>query len=146
MSLCLPCGQVALRDLVPALQPHVEFPGVSFKPASSRNNDPLHLQALVGVGYCTKRCRRLLAYQAMRISELAKRTGVGIGMIRYYEKHGILTPAERRADDGYRFFTETHVRELEFVKHMQGRGFSVEVSRSALNANQSSLSDSSSDL
>lgn len=62
----------------------------------------------------------------MRISELAKRTGVGIGMIRYYEKHGILTPAERRVEDGYRFFTETHVRELEYIKAMQGLGFTVE--------------------
>lgn len=87
---------------------------------------PLHLQMLVGVPYRIERCKRLLAHQTMKISELAKRTGVGIGMIRYYEEKGILTPPERRVQGGYRLFSEIHVRELEYIKEMKHLGFKAE--------------------
>lgn len=37
-------------------------------------------------------------------------------MVRYFAKHGVLTPGERRVKNGFRFFTETHIRELEFMQ------------------------------
>lgn len=40
----------------------------------------------------------------MRIGELARRTGVSVRALRYYEEQGLLVPA--RAANGYREYTE----------------------------------------
>ncbi len=56
------------------------------------------------------------------ISELAKRTGYGPGMIRHFERVGVISPAIRSAA-GYRLFGPPHVKELNFVREMQDFGF-----------------------
>lgn len=56
------------------------------------------------------------------ISELAKRTGYRPGMIRHFEKMGVITPTTRTAA-GYRLFGPHHVEELRFVREMQDLGF-----------------------
>lgn len=58
------------------------------------------------------------------IGELAKRSGVGIETIRYYERLGVLAPISRKAS-GYRVFNHNSVRTLLFVKHAQELGFSL---------------------
>ena len=52
----------------------------------------------------------------MRIGELSERSGVGIETIRFYEKEGLLTPANR-TENNYRAYTEAHLRELMFIHH-----------------------------
>jgi Cd(II)/Pb(II)-responsive transcriptional regulator len=50
----------------------------------------------------------------MQIGELARRFGVTVDAIRYYEREGLLTRA-RRTRGNYRMYDESHVRELSFV-------------------------------
>ncbi len=52
----------------------------------------------------------------MRIGELAKRSGVAVETIRFYEKEGLLTQA-RRTENNYRTYTQEHLRELNFIHH-----------------------------
>ena len=50
----------------------------------------------------------------MKIGELAKRTGIGIDAVRYYEREGLLPQAARRAS-GYRIYSEDDIRRIHFV-------------------------------
>jgi len=52
----------------------------------------------------------------MRISELAKATGVDLETIRYYEKQGLL-PEPAREDNGYRSYASLHLERLAFIRH-----------------------------
>lgn len=53
----------------------------------------------------------------MRISELAKLTGHTPETLRYYEKIGLLQPADREAGNNYRSYGPRHVARLDFIKH-----------------------------
>jgi Hg(II)-responsive transcriptional regulator len=61
---------------------------------------------------------------AMRIGELAKRAGVNIQTVRYYERRGLLHDPRRHAD-GYREYTETTLERLRFIKRAQELGFTL---------------------
>ncbi|BFU60875.1 MULTISPECIES: MerR family transcriptional regulator [Rodentibacter] len=61
----------------------------------------------------------------MKINELSLRTGVNLETIRYYEKQGIL-PEPKRAANGYRYYDEESVAQLNFVKNCRALGFSLE--------------------
>lgn len=52
----------------------------------------------------------------MRISELAKATGVEVETIRYYEKQGLLA-APVRQENGYRSYAVEHLERLSFIRH-----------------------------
>ncbi len=52
----------------------------------------------------------------MKISELARATGVEVETIRYYEKAGLLPPPAREAN-GYRSYGRPHLERLAFVRH-----------------------------
>ena len=54
--------------------------------------------------------------------ELARRTGVNIETIRYFERIGILATPER-TEGGHRIYDERHVRTLAFVRRARGLGF-----------------------
>lgn len=58
----------------------------------------------------------------LAIGELARRTGVHIETIRYFEKVGLLENAGRTAG-GHRVYAEQHVRALGFVKRARELGF-----------------------
>lgn len=58
------------------------------------------------------------------IGEAAKQSGVTIETIRYYEREGIVPPAERSANGRRRYGTEAIVR-LRFVKRCRDLGFSI---------------------
>ena len=60
----------------------------------------------------------------MNISTLEKRTGLSRDTIRFYEKEGIIT-APKRSDNGYRIYTELHVKQLSFVSNGKAIGFSL---------------------
>jgi MerR family transcriptional regulator, copper efflux regulator len=65
-----------------------------------------------------------LAMQALGIGQLAKRGGVGIDTVRYYERNGLLTPQMRLAS-GYRRYSEVELARLRFIRRAQGLGFTL---------------------
>lgn len=62
--------------------------------------------------------------QALKIGEVARRTGVSVETVRYYEREGILAPPARRPS-GYRAYPEEAVRRVRFAKRAQQLGFSL---------------------
>lgn len=52
----------------------------------------------------------------MRIGKLSQTAGVEIETIRFYEKEGLLQPAEREAN-GYRRYHQPHIERLAFIRH-----------------------------
>jgi len=59
----------------------------------------------------------------MKISELAKRTGVSTHALRQYERLGLLEPL--RHANGYRDYTEAMRREVVFIAMSRKIGFSL---------------------
>ena len=59
----------------------------------------------------------------MKISELAKRTGVSTHALRHYERLGLLAPM--RHANGYRHYTESMRREVVFIAMSRKIGFSL---------------------
>ena len=60
----------------------------------------------------------------LKIGEVAKRTGVGIETLRFYERQGLLgRPA--RTESGYRLYDESVIEQLEFIRQAQTLGFSL---------------------
>ena len=61
---------------------------------------------------------------SLGIGQLAKRAGVGIDTVRYYERHGLLKPSARLAS-GYRRYGEFELSRLRFIRRAQGFGFTL---------------------
>ena len=61
---------------------------------------------------------------AMKIGEIAKRSGIGIETIRFYEREGLLPEPERRPS-GYRQYDESTVERLEYVRRAKELGFTL---------------------
>ena len=60
----------------------------------------------------------------LTIGQVAKRAGINLQTIRYYERQGILAPVSR-TDAGYRMFSSESVRRIHFIKRAQELGFSL---------------------
>ena len=58
------------------------------------------------------------------IGALAKRAGVGIDTVRYYERNGLLAPKVRLAS-GYRRYGDVELARLRFIRRAQALGFSL---------------------
>jgi Zn(II)-responsive transcriptional regulator len=58
------------------------------------------------------------------IGQLAKRTGVAIDTVRYYERNGMLAPASR-LESGYRRYGETELKRLRFIRRAKVLGFTL---------------------
>jgi DNA-binding transcriptional MerR regulator len=69
----------------------------------------------------------------MKIGELARRSGMTIDAIRYYERRDVLPRAERTAS-GYRLFGEEAVVRLDLVRQLQDLGFTLDEIVDALQA------------
>jgi Hg(II)-responsive transcriptional regulator len=61
----------------------------------------------------------------MRSGQVARRAGVNVETLRYYERRGLL-PAPPREDSGYRAYGPDAVRIVRFVKRAQELGFSLD--------------------
>ena len=68
---------------------------------------------------------------SMTIGAVAKRVGVAIDTIRYYEREGLLPEPERRAS-GFRSYREGTVSQLRFIRRAKGLGFTLEEIRELL--------------
>ena len=62
--------------------------------------------------------------RAIKIGELAKRSGATTKTIRYYELLGLLHEPER-TDSGYRLYDEKDLERLIFIRKAKGLGFSL---------------------
>jgi len=62
--------------------------------------------------------------ESIGIGTLAKRAGVGIDTVRYYERAGLLAPKTRLAS-GYRRYGVLEVSRLRFIRRAQALGFTL---------------------
>jgi MerR family transcriptional regulator, copper efflux regulator len=62
--------------------------------------------------------------KSMKIGEVAKRSGIGIETIRYYEREGLLQEPERRPS-GYRQYHESTLQRLEYIGRAKALGFTL---------------------
>lgn len=60
----------------------------------------------------------------LSIGQVARRAGVGVETVRYYEREGLLEEPPRRAS-GYRQYSDEVVKRLHFIKRAQKLGFSL---------------------
>lgn len=65
------------------------------------------------------------------IGEAAKRTGLKVPTIRYYEQERLLRPP-RRTESGRRLYSDADVRRLAFIRHARALGFELDDIRSLL--------------
>lgn len=65
------------------------------------------------------------------IGTIAKRVGVAIDTIRYYERAGLL-PAPARRASGYRTYDEATLVQLRFIRRAKGLGFTLDEIRDLL--------------
>ncbi len=69
----------------------------------------------------------------MQIGELAKRSGVTVQAVRFYERLKLL-PEPQRKDSGYRVYSETDLKRLRFVRQGKSLGFSLDEIRDISNS------------
>ena len=67
----------------------------------------------------------------MQIGIVAKRIGVSVDAIRFYERNALLPRAPRK-EGGFRQFGESDVETLAFIRRVQGLGFKLSEIRSLL--------------
>lgn len=60
----------------------------------------------------------------MTIGEVARRSGVTIRTLRYYERRGLLAPAARRAS-GYRLYGDVELHKLAFIRQAKALGLTL---------------------
>lgn len=61
----------------------------------------------------------------LQIGELARRSGVSVDTVRYYEKLELL-PQANRSSGGFRIFSEEVAERIRFIKDAQEMGFSLQ--------------------
>ncbi len=59
-----------------------------------------------------------------RIGELAKECDIKADTLRFYEKHGLLSPS-MRSDAGYRLYTDDDAERLRFILRAKAVGFTL---------------------
>lgn len=71
-------------------------------------------------------CQRFCQNWAMRIGELAKRTGLSRDTIRFYERHGLIR-SEPGPDptNSYRDYPEDLIERLDMIGQAQDAGFTI---------------------
>ena len=74
----------------------------------------------------------------MQIGVVAKRIGVTVDAIRFYERNGLL-PRPPRTEGGFRRYGESDVETLAFVRRVQSLGFKLSEIRGLLNLRGSRL-------
>jgi MerR family copper efflux transcriptional regulator len=68
----------------------------------------------------------------MQIGTVAKRIGLSVDTIRFYERNALL-PRPPRTQGGFRQYAETDVETLAFIRRVQGLGFKLSEIRGLLN-------------
>jgi DNA-binding transcriptional MerR regulator len=63
--------------------------------------------------------------ERLRIDDLAQRSGLASGTIRFYQREGLIPPPEREGRVAY--YSEDHLRRLERIRALQGQGLPLSV-------------------
>jgi MerR family transcriptional regulator, copper efflux regulator len=61
----------------------------------------------------------------LTIGNAAKKAGVGIETIRFYERKGLIARPPRPRDGGFRVYSKSHVERVRFIRRAQSLGFSL---------------------
>ncbi|MBY5967445.1 Cd(II)/Pb(II)-responsive transcriptional regulator [Halomonas denitrificans] len=67
----------------------------------------------------------------MKIGELARRSGVKVETLRYYEREGLL-PEPERSDGNYRVYRDAHAERLDFIRHCRALDMTLDEIRALL--------------
>ena len=67
----------------------------------------------------------------MRIGQIARKAGIGVETVRFYERRGLIDPPPR-GPSGYREFPQSVVRRLVFIRRAKELGFSLNEIRELL--------------
>ncbi len=68
---------------------------------------------------------------AMKVGDLAKRTGVSVRTLHHYDEIGLLSPS-RRTEAGHRLYTDCEIVRLQQIVSLRQLGFSLEEIRECL--------------
>lgn len=82
--------------------------------------------------------RKISQRVSMKVGELAKRTGVSVRTLHYYDEIGLLSPS-RRTEAGYRLYDDDDIIRLQQIISLRQLGFSLEQIQDCLNQNEFSL-------
>lgn len=61
---------------------------------------------------------------ALRIGEAARRIGISVDTIRFYESRALIPPPTR-TPSRYRLFSPADIEQLNFIRYAQGLGFTL---------------------
>jgi MerR family mercuric resistance operon transcriptional regulator len=64
------------------------------------------------------------AVESLTIGQVAKRAGVGVETLRFYEREGLIAEPARRPS-GYRQYPPHAVRRIRFIRHAKELGFTL---------------------
>jgi MerR family transcriptional regulator, copper efflux regulator len=67
----------------------------------------------------------------MQIGEMAKKAGVSVQTVRFYERRGLL-PEPGRKESGYRVYGDGDLKRLLFIRQAKALGFSLDEIRTIL--------------
>jgi len=74
----------------------------------------------------------------LRVGELAKRTGLSVRALHYYDEIGLLSPP-RHADSAYRLYGEAEIARLQQIASLRQLGFALEEIRELLSKPENSV-------
>jgi len=77
----------------------------------------------------------------LTISKTARRAGVGVETIRFYERRGLIEQPLKPRDGGYRTYPNTVISQILFIRHAQELGFSLREIEELLNLRADPKSD-----
>jgi Cu(I)-responsive transcriptional regulator len=61
----------------------------------------------------------------VKIGAIAKKTGLSVQALRYYQKRGLIQP-KQQLESGYRLYNQEVVERITFIQQCQGMGFSLD--------------------
>lgn len=71
----------------------------------------------------------------LSISQAAQATGLSIKSIRHYEQIGLIS-APPRSENDYRYYPESLIKQLHFIKSTKDAGFNLKESKALLNLSE----------
>src|ERR1700738_3595298 len=76
---------------------------------------------------------------SLSIGKVARRAGIGVETIRFYEREGLLAAPARR-DSGYRLYPERVIGRIRFIRRAKELGFSLKEIKELLQLKRNSSS------
>jgi len=74
--------------------------------------------------------------QTLSIGEVAKKCGISVETLRFYERKSLIVP-DSRSEGGYRQYSEQAIQRVNFIQHAKAVGFSLKEIADLLNLRES---------